>query len=270
MTKMKYLTYACTFLIATALFAACSTSNENSAQRSATESDGPFLKLVDGKVEIFGLSVEGEGTDEQILHGANIMAAWLDNDEDGKVDNPKVVQAIIDAGRARIGILGRRSWVNDRDMYLPDGVNPWPYDPEADRYDATLEELLHCVTQYGYGGAYPDIFGERAGTVIGAALDIARDSTDHNDGVPASGYGPNAWFHYNDPTCEYGGCQITEYCYWAITSLVGIQKDRCDQIGHEWELCTPELMQKDKAFLALYNNPEYKFPKNMPDGSYRY
>ena len=114
------------------------------------------------------------------------------------------------------------------------------------------------------------MFGEKEGTTLAQALDIARDSTEHNDGVPESGYGDNAWFHYGDETCEYEGCQITEYFYWAVTSLVGIQKDRCDEIGNEWELCTPEAMkEKDAAFMALYNNPEYTMPKVAPDGSYR-
>lgn len=240
------------------------------AQKETQEVSVPTLEIVDGKIDVFGLSVQGKATPVQLTHAANILAQWIDNDEDGKPDNQKVVDAIIAAGQREVGIIGRRAWVHERDIYLNDSKNPWPYDPERRRFDATLEELLHCVTQYGYGEAYPEVFGERVGTTISAALDIARDSTEHNDGVPKGGYGENAWFHYDDPTCEYGGCQITEYMYWAITSLVGIQKDRCDEIGREWELCTPELMkEKDAAFMKLYNNPEYNFPKVAPDGTYR-
>jgi len=229
----------------------------------------PTMEIVDGMIDVFGVPVHGDGTDAQLVHAATILAEWLDNDEDGVVDNQKVLDAILAAHQGGVCVVGGCNvTVYDDELYIPDGVNPWPYDPATHRFDASVEEILHVVTQFGYAGAYPEVFGEMEGTEIAMALDIARDSTEHNDGVPHGGYGPDAWFHYDDPTCEYNGCQITEYFYWAVTSLVGLQELRCDDIDNEWELCTETLMQQDAGFMALYNNPEYTIPRFAPDGNY--
>jgi len=234
------------------------------------DGQAPTFEIVDGMIDVFGIPVHGDGTDAQLVHAATILAEWLDNDEDGVVDNQKVLDAILAGRPGGVCVAGGcNTTVYDDEIYIPDGVNPWPYDPATHRFDASVEEILHVVTQFGYAGAYPDVFGEMAGTEIAMALDIARDSTEHNDGVPCSGYGPDAWFHYDDPTCEYNGCQITEYFYWALTSLVGLQELRCDDIDNEWELCTEALMQQDAGFMALYDNPEYTMPRIAPDGHYR-
>ena len=234
------------------------------------EGGTPTMEIVNGRIDVFGIPVHGDGTDAQLVHAATILAEWLDNDEDGEVDNQRVLDAIRDANQGGVCVAGGcNTTVFDDELYIPDGVNPWPYDPATHRFDASIEEILHIVTQFGYAGAYPEVFGEMAGTEIAMALDIARDTTEHNDGIPLGGYGSNAWFHYDDPTCEYNGCQITEYFYWAITSLVGLQDLRCDDIDGEWELCTPEaMMETDAGFMTLYNNPVYTMPRFRPDGRY--
>ena len=232
--------------------------------------DNPLgFEIVNGSIDVFGIAVHGNATDEQLTHGANVLAQWLDNDEDCVVDNQAVVDAIIDADQGGVCLVGGcDTTVFDDELHPPDGGG-WPTTSRG--FDASVEEIHHVVTQYGYAGAYPSVFGERAGTTLAMALDIARDSTEHNDGVPTSGYGPNAWFHYDDPTCEYNGCQITEYFYWAVTSLLGLQADRCNRIDDEWELCTPDLMMAtDAAFMELYNNPEYAMPKVTLDATYRH
>ena len=35
-------------------------------------------------------------------------------------------------------------------------------------------------------------------------------------------YPTDAWYTYNDESCDYG-CQITEYTYWALTSILGVK-----------------------------------------------
>ncbi len=62
---------------------------------------------------------------------------------------------------------------------------------------------------------------------------------------------------------------ITEYMYWALTSILGAQEDRCSKIDDEWELCTKELVQeKDPEIYALLTNPQYKLATILPDGTY--
>ena len=134
-------------------------------------------------------------------------------------------------------------------------------------FDATLEEVLHLVTSKGYSEVYPSVFGEYPGSQIGDAMDLARGG--QFDAVPAS-YPAGAWYHYDDWTCDYP-CQVTEYFYWALTSILGAQSypGRCEQILVEWEPCTKELVQQmDPAIYSLLTNPEYKLPTVIPDGTY--
>lgn len=84
-------------------------------------------------------------------------------------------------------------------------------------------------------------------------------------------YPENAWYTYDDATCDYASCQTIEYLYWAITSMLGAQENRLDEIGHEWKLNTNALVQStDTAIYALLTNPAYKMPTVLPDGSYRH
>ncbi|MDQ7036663.1 MAG: hypothetical protein Q9P01_18075 [Anaerolineae bacterium] len=134
-------------------------------------------------------------------------------------------------------------------------------------FDTTLEEVLHLITHAGYAYAYPDIWGEEPGTAVSLAMDEARGG--FFDGVPRQ-YPDDAWYSYDDRTCEYD-CQISEYIYWALTSLLGGQDfvGRLEEIGHEWRLNTPEKLQAtDSRIYALLTNPEYAFPTILPDGAY--
>jgi hypothetical protein len=85
-------------------------------------------------------------------------------------------------------------------------------------------------------------------------------------------YPKGAWFTYDDRTCDYG-CQCTEYLYWAITSVLGVQNDprRIRDIRHEWKLYDKELVKKyDPQVFALITDPKYKLPTHLPDGKYRW
>jgi hypothetical protein len=65
---------------------------------------------------------------------------------------------------------------------------------------------------------------------------------------------------------------VVEYEYWALTSLLGGQQsaDRCEEIEHEWRLCTPEQVRaRDAAVVKLLTDPGYHLPTRLPDGNYR-
>ena len=62
-----------------------------------------------------------------------------------------------------------------------------------------------------------------------------------------------------------------EYFYWAITSILGAQENRLNEIGDEWVLNTNELVESiDTAIYSLLTTDEYNFPTELPDGSYRH
>ena len=97
-------------------------------------------------------------------------------------------------------------------------------------------------------------------------MDIARGG--YFPTVPQS-YPSNAWYTYYDYTCEYE-CMAAEYIYWGITSILGAQANRLNEIGDEWILNTAELVESiDTSLFTLLTNQEYTFPTVLPDGTYR-
>ena len=240
-----------------------------------SESDKNYFKYFCKTTEVFGIKIYAtEGVkNEKLLHAASIMAEYLDNDEDGVVDNQKILDKIID----------RKVWllVIEEGLDIDDVPNSSKYHRSQDlyneeislingspRFDATLEEVLHVITQHGYAEAYSDIFGENKDSEVAKAMDIARGGYFKN--VPNS-YPSSAWYSYDDKTCDYS-CQITEYTYWALTSILGAQEypGRLEEIQHEWKLNTKDKVKNnDPTVYSLLTDPQFKFPTNLPNGKYR-
>ena len=241
--------------------------------------------VFDKQMNVFGVTILAtrETSDDKINHAANILSEYLDNDENGVPDNPKVINALIDH-KATLVMFKTYGSKKYKEFF---GSSNWPdgqttvkravqdlYDDETHPggaakgvFDASLEEVLHLITFGGYSNAYPTVFGPQKGSEISKAVDIARGG--YFNSIPDQ-YPKNAWYTYDDETCEYG-CQIHEYLYWTITSILGAQdfSGRFDQIQHEWKLNTHQKVREtDKAFYKIYTNDEYKFPKYLPDGEY--
>ncbi len=145
--------------------------------------------------------------------------------------------------------------------------------PDGHYYDGALEEILHPITQHGYANAYPEVFGEERGSTLAKCMDAARGGYFEQvpKGGPKSGYPAEAWYHYTDETCDYG-CMITEYIYWALTSILGTQDfpGRHEALKVEWELNTKERVRTgDSKVYELLTDPQYKLPTKAPDGNYR-
>ena len=236
-----------------------------------------FRKQFTQHTEVFGvhLFATRRVPPVKLRHAAAVMAEYLDNDEDGKADNPKVVTALVTQRAFLFMTANERALEQlDHDVFQNAG---WHHgqgqfatetNPGGRRFDATLEEVLHLITQRGYANAYPKIFAERPGSALAKCLDRARGG--HFKRVPRR-YPKGAWFTYDDRTCDYA-CQCTEYLYWAITSILGAQqaKHRREEIAHEWRLYNKALVrERDPDVFRLISAPEYKLPTRLPDGRYR-
>ena len=241
-----------------------------------SESDKNYFKYFCKTSDVFGIKIYAtENVDnDKVLHAASILAEYLDNDEDGTADNQRIVNRLIDKkawllmamneeeSRAAIRFpIGNLAFLElyDEEVSIING-NP--------RFDASLEEILHLITQHGYAEVYPNKFGENKNSEIAKAMDEARGGYFKN--VPNS-YPSSAWYTYDDKTCNYS-CQITEYTYWALTSILGAQEfpGRLEEIQHEWRLNTKEKVKNgDQLVYSLLTDPEFKFPTNLPDGRYR-
>ena len=228
------------------------------------------------KVMVFGIAIYAVPgiDDKRLLHAANIMAQYLDNDENGIVDNELVLEKML-ANNAFMFMWNSESDFNNitmpenaigQDLGNDETVPEWHTNGQIGRFDASLEEVWHIITSTGYAYAYPDVFGEETGTSLSNAMDIARGG---NFTTIPNPYPSEAWYTYDDETCTYE-CMNTEYIYWSMSSILGAQTNRLDEISQEWDLNTIELVQNnDTAVYALLTNLEYKFPIILPDGTYR-
>ncbi|SVE48471.1 uncharacterized protein METZ01_LOCUS501325, partial [marine metagenome] len=187
-----------------------------------------FKKQFTYYLNVFGIHLFGTATTPpaKLRHAAIILAEYLDNDEDGEPDNPKVLETMIKRDAFLFMTANERALERlDHDVFQDAGFHhgqgqfATETNPGGDEFDASLEEVLHLVTHEGYAYAYPEVFGERPGTVLAKCLDRARGG--HFRRVPRH-YPKDAWFTYDDRSCDYG-CQCTEYLYWAITSVLGAQ-----------------------------------------------
>jgi hypothetical protein len=131
-----------------------------------------FRQWFDKHASVFGVNIlaTSDTAAEDVQHAANVMAQYLDNDENGEPDNLRVVLAMLEA-RATLVM-----WPTDDEERMDEffdnaptqfryqdlqGDECWPARPmEPDVYDGAVEEVLHLVTGYGWSGVWPELFGE--------------------------------------------------------------------------------------------------------------
>ena len=238
---------------------------------------GIFSKYVNvlGCIHIYA---ESNISDEKVLHVASIAAELLDNNEDGTVDDLLIEASLtelntimpvfqsengnsIDTFFDNLGDDGCTGAVLFRNEIDPNQPGHWGS-------DATVEEVLHTINSCGHVEVYPSLYAlEPNSSYLTAAMDIARGGQFIT--MPNS-YPDEAWYHYDDWTCEYD-CMAMEYLYWCIVTYMGILSDAqtCAGISNEWEPCTPELFEStDTLMFNLVNDTENMLPQLAPDGNY--
>ena len=229
--------------------------------------------------------------DKYLNHAKKIMDKLVDYNNDGEVDNQKVIDKIISTGSVFAVFRNSKDERNFEKYFYPDEVieeikdimeqNGWDFESDEDKinalfepkygtflsvftkemsfnikdWDPTIEEALHLITHMGYAQAYPNIFGQKKNSKIAKLMDEARGGYFEKAQLR---YPSDAYYTYDDVTCTYS-CQITEFTYWAITSLRGQQADRGKEISDEWQLNTPEKIRSKAPNLEkLLTKDEYK------------
>lgn len=266
-------------ILAVAFLVACkkdSTTNPDTNIESGNDPNFTIVAHTDAgytstnrKVVVFEIPIYAyaEVEDVKLLHAANLMAQYLDNNEDGIVDNMILLDAL-KANNAALFMWKTESQINinAQDLGANETIPAWHTNGQTGQFDAALEEVFHVITHSGYAKAYPEIFGENQGTSLANAMDIARGGQFTTIPNP---YPAGAWYSYDDATCEYD-CMATEYIYWAMSSILGAQANRLNEIEQEWKLNTKEKVEtQDFAIYQLLTDPQYGFPTVLPDGTYK-
>ena len=224
---------------------------------------------------VFGVTIKATAATptEKVLHAANILAEYLDNNEDGIADNPAVTERL--KSKKATLLMAKNAADMPKSAYLTHGDSGQDLYAEEThingaaqgKFDASLEEILHLITHVGYAGVYPGVFGEETGSAIADAMDTARGGRFTSIPKP---YPTNAWYTYGDSSCNYS-CMVTEYTYWALTSILGAQdfSGRLESIQQEWKLNTSEkVMNQDTAAYTILTDAQYALATNLPDGKY--
>lgn len=227
------------------------------------------------KVVVFNIPVYAFTTveDAKLLHFANILAQYLDNDEDGIVDNLIVHNDL----KANNGFLFIYSTDLEKDSFIaPNGTNGvhisnadinliWHSNGHTGTFDNSIETVWSFITKYGYEFTYPAVFGNQSNSELTLAMDDARGGNFQN---PPASYPASAWYTNSDINCDYA-CQLTKYNYWIMSSILGAQENRLTDIDSEWKLHTSAKVQSDdiKAW-AIFSNANYNLPSVLPDGTY--
>lgn len=224
-------------------------------------------------VEIFGIHVYGtvNAPDDKVLHASNVLAEYLDSDEDGVPDNQRIVDAMIQLNATLI-VAKNSEDLRKIDVPFSNWQNVWTDNirplGEDGKYDEALEEVLHLITDYGWAGAYPSVFGRVRGTEVAKASEAARGG--YFEEVPER-YPEGAWHTYYDKTCD-SQCQISEYIHWALTSILGGQDypGSYNRGKNQWDLRSKgKVKSGDPTIYKLLTDPQFKLPTVLPDGKYR-
>jgi hypothetical protein len=217
-------------------------------------------------------------------HAKKVMDKLIDYNGDGLVDNQMAIDKVISTGSPYVVFSSGREENKFLDEFYSDEA--FDYMDECEElkdeetcialaeekygtwlavftnemnlsgsgWDATIEEGLHLITHMGYAQAYPGIFGQHKDSEIAKFMDIARGGYFED---AQRRYPNGAYYTYDDRSCSYA-CQITEYTFWAITSLRGHHIDRAKEIRDEWRPNTPEKMREvDPALVVFLSKDEY-------------
>ncbi|MFP6572582.1 MAG: serine protease, partial [Vicinamibacterales bacterium] len=245
----------------------------------------PLHGLLHKYVNVFGMSILAfEGyPDEMLSHVATITAEYLDNNEDGQVDNPAVNAAIAQNHGTVVlvtvdGDGGLTEWFAVRDRpaleYIREVVligmhankGGTQCGPECGELpDSALEHVPEVMQTAGYAKVYDDLRSEE-GSRLALAIDAAKGGATRD--VPDS-YPDGAWY---TPDYRYEE-QFVEYFYHGLGTSLGLYGDTspgvCADYAAEWKVCTrAELETTDTRMWALLTDEQYKLPTIAPDGVY--
>ena len=237
---------------------------------------GVFSKYVN-VLDCINIYAESNISDEKVLHVASVAAELLDNNEDGIIDDPLIESSLVELNTVMPIFQSENG--NAIDTFFDnfdDGCTGAvlfkneidPNQPGHWGDDATVEEVLHTINACGHVEVYPSLYAlEPNSSNLSDAMDMARGGQFINLPDP---YPEEAWYHYDDSTCDYG-CMAMEYLYWGIVTNMDILSDSqtCFGIANEWEPCTPELFEStDTLMFNLITDAVNMLPQLAPDGNY--
>ncbi|WP_411029775.1 hypothetical protein [Spongiimicrobium sp. 3-5] len=197
---------------------------------------------------------------EKLQHAAKVTAQWLDNDENGQIDDLKLQETLIKnnpvvimskdgfSGMAMVKIMASFSGHSLQDLSAEETNNP-------ERRDASQEEIHHIIMNAGFQKMVPKVFSDQEsdGSTLYKIWKYAND---------------NGYYAYDDPTCD-DACKTTEFVYLATAAYLDSQ---VDLFSDEMRLKTRDaLREKIPEILEIFESNAYVYPIHIwPNGRYEH
>ena len=226
-------------------------------------------------VEVYGIPVmrTAAASREALLHTANLLAGYLDNDYDGIVDDATMYAEFINGDKGIVvfansadetvinAALG--SWKARTTSVYENEMNNFQGDSVGGNRDVTLERLLrYFLIKQGFSVAYASTLGYVRPTTLTVAMDNARGGFQAG-GIAGYNYPPFAW--YTDPTGLTYQNLTYEYLYFALSTYAGSNTWRDADIEDIWKLATPtNLASTDSIIVSIIESGDYNFPTTEP------
>jgi len=239
--------------------------------------------------------------DEYVLFGANVLANILDQDSDGKVDDPRVV-ASLSYKSTRGGAMlacGISEEEERREEQLEDvfdltfSCQTWKGDYGSGESNKRrefkgimMEEAFHMVHQNGYAVVYPEELGmsDFTSSVVGretARLQCVKPGYFHPENVCPSdsprepGNPASSPLRPGDGDCTYPDCDIAEFYKMALFLAIGMGEKNDPSGPMVWvsdympERKSEVLAMLSREFKDMIARPELHQLRSPITGEYR-
>ncbi len=197
---------------------------------------------------------------EKLEHAANVAAQWLDNDEDGQVDD-ETLRRTLEKNKATVvmskegfsaagmaKVMSSFSGYALQDLYAVETNNP-------SRRDASQEEIHHIIVNAGWQKMLPEIFSDQKkdNSKLYRIWKYAND---------------NGHYSYADPTCD-DACKTVEFFYLATAAYLDSQ---ADLFSDEMRLKTVEALREHiPKIFEIFESKDYVYPVHQwPNGQYTF
>ena len=199
-------------------------------------------------------------------HAAQVTAQWLDNNQDGSIDDDKIAAEL--KQKTSILLMSATLWADypesqdveekmnasvDGELVTQD-LSAEETNPGNGERDVSQEEVQHLIQTSGWLAAYPEIFDDASGSKLFSLWKTADE---------------NKYYVYEDPTCD-SGCKTFEFIYKALAVYHNARDDfdRDDEISFTDK---EDMDDKLPGLSQLIESSDYEYAKWMwPDGNYKY
>ena len=229
-------------------------------QAGAEECPTRFLKNSAVVFDAILICVTGDVPNLKLKHAAKVTAQWLDNNQDGHIDDENLQKTLIKNkaivimskdGFSAFSMIRIRSKFSSyvlQDLSEEETNNP-------SRRDASQEEVHHIIMNAGFQKMLPKTFSAQKSD-DSTLYKIWKDAND------------NGFYSYDDSTCD-DACKTIEFIYLATAAYLDSQADLfSDEMRVKTRLA---LKEKLPGITEIFESNTYTYPIHIwPDGNYKY